>query len=75
MVAFLPPLDARIAVTQQVPRAGQVVNLAGNQVFGTVQSWQWDFGDGNSATGQTVSHTFAKAGKAVFVAKQYGRTS
>lgn len=62
MVAFLPPLDARIAVTQQVPRAGQVVEFAGNQVFGTVQSWQWDFGDGKSATVQTVSHTFAKAG-------------
>jgi len=62
MVAFLPAIDARIAVTQQVPRAGQVVTFAGNQVFGTVQSWQWDFGDGNSAMGQTVSHTFAKAG-------------
>ncbi len=62
LVAYLPPIDAQIAVTQQVPRAGQVVNFAGNQVFGTVQSWRWDFGDGKSATGQTVSHTFAKAG-------------
>jgi len=62
MVAFLPPIDARIAVTQQVPRAGQVVHFAGTPVFGTVQSWQWHYGDGTSATGQTVSHTFAKAG-------------
>jgi inosine-uridine nucleoside N-ribohydrolase/chitodextrinase len=62
IVSFLPPIDARIAVTQQVPRAGQVVKFAGQPVFGTVQSWQWNFGDGTSATGQTVSHTFAKAG-------------
>ncbi|MBE0540044.1 MAG: PKD domain-containing protein [Verrucomicrobia bacterium] len=62
MVAFLPAINARIAVTQQVPRAGQTVNFAGNQVFGKVQSWQWDFGDGKSATGQTVSHTFANPG-------------
>jgi inosine-uridine nucleoside N-ribohydrolase/chitodextrinase len=62
MVAFLPASDARIVVTQQVPRAGQVVNFAGNQVFGTVQSWQWDFGDGKSATGQTVSNTFTDVG-------------
>ena len=62
MVAFLPPIDAQIAVTQQVPRAGQVVTFAGNQVFGKVQSWQWDFGDGTSATGQNVSNTFADAG-------------
>ncbi len=62
MVVFLPPIDARIAVTQQVPRAGQVVNFVGNQVFGTVQSWQWHFDDGKSATGQMVSHTFATAG-------------
>ncbi|MDI6451731.1 PKD domain-containing protein [Anaerobaca lacustris] len=59
MIAHLPPIDALITVTQQVPRAGEVANFAGNQVFGTVQSWQWDFGDGSSATGQTVSHAFA----------------
>lgn len=62
MVANLPPIDARITVTQQVPRAGQVVDFAGNQAFGTVQSWQWNFGDGKFAKGQAVSHTFATAG-------------
>jgi chitodextrinase len=62
MVAFLPPIDAQIVVQTQVPRAGEVVEFAGKPVFGTVQSWQWNFGDGKSATGQTVAHTFGKAG-------------
>jgi len=61
MVAFLPAIDAQIAVTQQVHRAGEVVTFPSKPVFGTVQSWQWDFGEGKSATGQTVSHTFANA--------------
>jgi hypothetical protein len=47
-------VDARIAVTQQVPRAGQVVNVASNQVFGTVPSWQWNFGDGRWRLGRAV---------------------
>ncbi len=62
MVAFLPSVDAQVVVQPQFPRTGQVVNFAGKPMFGTVQSWQWDFGDGKSATGQTVSHTFATAG-------------
>ena len=29
---------------------------------GDIVSYQWDFNDGNEATGQTVSHTFSSAG-------------
>ena len=28
----------------------------------TIESWEWDFGDGNSATGKTTSHAFATEG-------------
>ncbi len=29
---------------------------------GTITSYSWDFGDGTTASGKTVSHTYAKAG-------------
>ncbi len=28
----------------------------------TSSEWQWDFGDGNSATGQSVVHTYDEEG-------------
>ena len=54
-----------------------IANFSANQVFGTldvdfdgsassdngsVVSWDWDFGDGNTASGEVVSHTFASLG-------------
>ena len=30
---------------------------------GTVERYKWDFGDGNTATGMIVSHTYSSAGK------------
>ncbi|MBL7804695.1 MAG: PKD domain-containing protein [Saprospiraceae bacterium] len=30
--------------------------------FGAVQSWFWDFGDGNTSTEQNPTHTYAQAG-------------
>ena len=32
-------------------------------VSGSIVSWAWDFGDGNSATGPTVSHTYTTPGE------------
>jgi PKD repeat protein len=29
---------------------------------GTLVAWRWDFGEGSSATGQSISHTYAEAG-------------
>ena len=34
---------------------------------GTIVSYAWDFGDGNSATGATANHTYAAAGSYVVV--------
>ncbi len=40
--------------------AGQCVNesVQFNGPSGTIASWRWDFGDGNSGTGQNVMHSF-----------------
>ncbi len=39
------------------------VNFSGSSTgMGTPVSWFWNFGDGNSATGQNVSHTYANSG-------------
>jgi PKD repeat protein len=50
------------------PRAGQTVTFDGSpsQPFGgrTIVSYSWSFGDGGSATGQVVNHTFAVVGAA-----------
>ena len=53
--------DIAACFTASTPR------LAGTDIFfdagcsvssGTINSWEWDFGDGQSASGQTVEHTY-----------------
>jgi YVTN family beta-propeller protein len=44
---------------------GQTVNFDGSQSaspVGTIVSYEWNFGDGNLATGQTVSHSYNTTG-------------
>jgi PKD repeat protein len=39
-----------------------VVDASGANALNQVASFVWDFGDGHTASGQTVTHTFANAG-------------
>jgi heat shock protein HslJ len=59
---ILPPQ----AVIQVVPQSqiGQVVVFDGSASTGQVPlvSWKWDFGDGTTASGIVVQHTFRDAG-------------
>ncbi|MFH1419061.1 MAG: PKD domain-containing protein [Planctomycetota bacterium] len=32
---------------------------------GTIESYRWDFGDGSTATGETIEHTYKKSGRYV----------
>lgn len=46
--------------------AGQsplTVNFTAISSTGDIQSYEWDFGDGENGTGPTVSHTFTAAGR------------
>jgi PKD repeat protein len=45
------------------------VNFTGVSTVTGPLTWQWDFGDGNVATGQNVSHTYPTGGSASYTAK------
>jgi len=57
----------RFSVTPSNPNAGQSVtfNASGSTPppGGSITAYEWDFGDGQTGTGQTVNHTFAQPGQ------------
>jgi PKD repeat protein len=59
------PPEARI---DALPRSGQgplPVHFSGTRSYdedGSITSYQWDFGDGSSATGVEVDHTYTRSG-------------
>ncbi|HCO94694.1 MAG TPA: hypothetical protein DIU00_12215 [Phycisphaerales bacterium] len=62
IVAYCPPIDARIAQLLGPIRAGEAAKFEAKQVLGDITSWQWDFGDGTTGSGAKLSHTFARPG-------------
>ena len=62
VVAFCPPIDARIAQMPGPIRVGEAAMFEAQQVLGDITSWQWDFGDGATDRGAKVSHTFIRPG-------------
>jgi PKD repeat protein len=75
----VPPI-AKIATTALTGIAPLTVNFSGTRSVanGTITSYQWNFGDGVTATGATSSHTFTKVGTyniQLLVTNQYQLTS
>jgi len=61
----LPPQIASTPSIQPFPaRVGQLITFAAaaTDPDGDLISYTWDFGDGTSASGQSVTHTYANAG-------------
>jgi len=56
-----PPLNPSIRVSQGGGLAPITIDFDGAS-SGNVQNWSWDFGDGNTAGGEVVSHTYHSAG-------------
>jgi PKD repeat protein len=56
--------SASFSVDNQEPRAGTAVSFTANasDPDGSVESYEWDFGDGSSASGSSVSHTYDELG-------------
>lgn len=45
-----------------IGKTGLTVNLDASSSSAGATQWNWNFGDGNTATGQTTSHTYATTG-------------
>jgi PKD repeat protein len=56
------PLAAAFNFAPGAPTLGQAVSFDGSTSTGNPTQYSWDFGDGNTGTGQTVSHTFTATG-------------
>src|SRR5947207_605303 len=58
-----PPLSASFTFKPSSPDAGQAVSFTGSASGGvSPYSYSWSFGDGGTASGSLVSHTFQSAG-------------
>jgi len=58
-----PPLSASFTFNPSSPDAGQAVSFTGSASGGvSPYSYSWSFGDGGTASGSAVSHTFQSAG-------------
>jgi len=58
-VAYAQPEKFTIVVNEETEFDGSVMPMTGEPPF----SYVWDFGDGTTATGQTVSHTYTSSGE------------
>ncbi len=52
-------LDAEFTFSPANPSAGQSVSFDGSGSVGDIGTYEWDFGDGSTDTGEQVSHAFA----------------
>ncbi len=62
---ILPGPTAQIAGPDAVP-VGEPITLdasASTSPLAPIASWQWDFGDGTTGEGETVTHTYAGPGR------------
>ena len=59
-----PPggLNANFTFSPANPQAGQSVAFNGSSATGNIGAYSWQFGDGGTASGATVAHTFATSG-------------
>lgn len=56
-----PQSGAQVAVNQSVEFSGSAKDDTGKEVTKDIV-YEWDFGDGTTETGQTVSHTYSASG-------------
>ena len=62
------PPTASFSYSPSNPKEGETVSFdasASLDTDGTVQSYEWNFGDGTTATGETATHSYGSAGKYV----------
>lgn len=64
-VTIMPGPTAQIDSPDAVPVGAPLTfdASASTSPLGSMTSWQWDFGDGTSGEGQTVTHTYVEPGR------------
>jgi PKD repeat protein len=60
----LPPVNLvpAFTFTPSNPAQGQTVIFDAQESAGSIAQYRWDFGDGRTGTGQTISHAFSAVG-------------
>lgn len=61
-IQFVAPPVANFSASSVCLNKNTVFTNFSNQGFGTINSWQWNFGDGNSATSQNTTNTYTNFG-------------
>jgi len=59
------PTSVSITYTPLSPTTDDTITFTGSAFAGeghTITSWEWDFGDGTTGSGQTVTHRYTQAG-------------
>ncbi len=62
---FLAPPTATFTVNPQTPVVGETIEFNASASFdkdGDIVTWVWDFGDENTGTGETYTHTYTLDG-------------
>src|SRR5690606_15257196 len=70
-----PAPDAPVAIINANPTAGDApvaVNFDASGSTGQIDTYEWNFGDGNTATGPTASHSYAASGEFVATLRVVG---
>jgi len=58
--------DARYTISGSITQVGQTVTFSAilsSDDDGIIAKFEWDFGDGSSATGESVTHTYTRSGQ------------
>ena len=58
LVAYCPPIDARLNQLRWAIRAGEAVSFGATRLLGEINSWKWDFDDGTVNYSQNTSHCY-----------------
>ena len=62
LVKVAAPVEGRITPLEAPVMVGKAAAFESRGSIGKVTSWTWDFGDGATASGPSVKHTYARGG-------------
>lgn len=62
-IHFITPVDAKFSISPETPYLGDTITFDSSESEGEeFVSWEWDFGDGSTASGPVVTHSYENRG-------------